>query len=163
MVGALLSKEDCARCKFCCSFRRQSLWETPAFAEESLPEIKKICPDARFETLFGNMAKMNLDGLYQTDDAEEEVFCFFNKNGCVLPERLKPFECKIWPLRVMKKEKKIFVARALSCPTLLKQDIENIFNVAEGLAKTMRTYVNLYPGIIKEYHEGYENMFELKQ
>ena len=34
MLSSILSKKQCAACKFCCSFRRQSLWETPLFPPE---------------------------------------------------------------------------------------------------------------------------------
>ena len=32
MLSKILSKETCKNCKFCCSFKRQSLWETPLFS-----------------------------------------------------------------------------------------------------------------------------------
>lgn len=163
MLKSLLSKEDCAKCRFCCSLRRQSLWENPVFVKESLSELKKIYPEVRFKTLSDNIVTLNFDGLYQTDDSEEEVPCYFNKSGCILPDRLKPFECKLWPLRVMRKDGKLYAAISLSCPAIRKNTDEEIHATMEGLSETMRNYVGLHPEIIKEYHENYKVMFELTE
>ena len=163
MVGALLSKDDCAKCRFCCSFRRQSLWETPVFVKETLPELKKIYPEVHFKTLSDNAVTLNFDDSYKTDDSEEEVTCYFNKNGCILPEWLKPFECKLWPLRVMRKADKLFAAISMSCPAIRKHTEKEIRATAEGLSETMRNYANLHPEIIKEYHENYKVLFEIEE
>ena len=48
MLSSILSKSDCAACKFCCSFRRQSLWETPIFYEEDISKIKELYPQVKF-------------------------------------------------------------------------------------------------------------------
>ena len=161
MVGALLSKEDCAKCRFCCSFRRQSLWETPAFVNESLSELKKIYPEVRFKTLPDNIVTLNFDGAYQTDDSEEEAPCYFNKSGCILPEWLKPFDCKLWSLRIMRKDGKLYAAISLSCPAIKENTDEEIRTTAEGLSETMRNYAELHPEIIKEYRENYKVLFKL--
>ena len=41
MLSKVLKKETCADCKFCCSFRRQSLWETPLFPVDIVEKLKK--------------------------------------------------------------------------------------------------------------------------
>ena len=41
MLSTILSKKQCAACKFCCSFRRQSLWETPLFPPEVVEKLSK--------------------------------------------------------------------------------------------------------------------------
>ena len=51
MLSSILSKSDCAACKFCCSFRRQSLWETPIFFEEDIAKIKELYPDVKFREI----------------------------------------------------------------------------------------------------------------
>ena len=50
MLSPILAKSTCATCKFCCSFRRQSLWETPIFNEETKKKLEKLYPDAKFRT-----------------------------------------------------------------------------------------------------------------
>ena len=48
MLSSILAKSDCAACKFCCSFRRTSLWETPVFPAADLPKFQALNPDAKF-------------------------------------------------------------------------------------------------------------------
>ena len=42
MLSKVLSKNTCADCKFCCSFRRCSLWETPLFSKETMDKLEKL-------------------------------------------------------------------------------------------------------------------------
>ncbi len=49
MLNKILSKEDCAQCRFCCSFRRSSLWETPVIEPRLLPRLRARCPEAKFK------------------------------------------------------------------------------------------------------------------
>ena len=48
MLSKILSKEECASCKFCCSFRRQSLWETPLFDEKQMNAVLEKYPGVKF-------------------------------------------------------------------------------------------------------------------
>ena len=48
MLSSILAKTDCAACKFCCSFRRSSLWETPVFDEADFEKLKELYPAAKF-------------------------------------------------------------------------------------------------------------------
>ena len=41
MLSSILKKESCAACRFCCAFRRQSLWEVPIFTKENKEAIEK--------------------------------------------------------------------------------------------------------------------------
>ena len=41
MLSKVLKKETCAECRFCCSFRRCSLWETPLFPKEVMDSLEK--------------------------------------------------------------------------------------------------------------------------
>ena len=41
MLSKVLSKETCAKCRFCCSFRRCSLWETPLFPKNECEKLSK--------------------------------------------------------------------------------------------------------------------------
>lgn len=40
MLSKVLEKSTCAKCKFCCSFRRCSLWETPLFPENTVEKLE---------------------------------------------------------------------------------------------------------------------------
>ncbi len=102
MLSKILSKETCAGCKFCCSFRRCSLWETPLFPEDT---VKRLGGRFNMEQMDGRVyGRMDFSGKYATDNPEEEAACEYldlNK-GCTLSYEDKPFDCKIWPLRIMR-------------------------------------------------------------
>ena len=160
MLSKVLTKAACAECKFCCSFRRQSLWETPLFPMETVEKygaegIRFLnCGegDARY-------GRMDLEGNYRTKDSEEEVPCSFLdvKRGCILSEEDKPFDCKIWPLRIMRKQDgELVIALTPTCPEIGKQPpkiMEDL--VRNGLGEKIYAYAAEHPFIIKEYKEGF--------
>ena len=160
MLSAILSKSECAECKFCCSFRRQSLWETPVFYEEDIPKIKQLFPEVKFRELNTADTKskvytFDIYDKYKTDDPDEEAPCPFldSKQGCKLPAELKPFDCKIWPLRVVKIPEPAVVLTP-TCPAINKVPFEKVQALAEsGLGKTILEYASTHPQMIKEYSE----------
>lgn len=194
MLSSILSKSDCAACKFCCSFRRQSLWETPVFYEEDISKIQKLFPEVRFrelkaeadnsnavETGISNSKVYTFDiyDKYKTNSREEEAPCPFldTEKGCKLPQELKPFDCKIWPLRVVRlpeddglaeisKSPAAFAASSAeissrlavvltpTCPAINKIPFEKVQALSEGgLGKTILEYAATHPQMIKEYSE----------
>lgn len=116
MLSSILKKSDCAECRFCCSFRRQSLWETPIFDQATVEKLRVLYPTAKFRPV-GNAASVTSAGTsassftfdisdqYKTNDPEEEAPCPFldSTRGCILPPELKPFDCSIWPFRAVRR------------------------------------------------------------
>ena len=164
MLGEILKKEDCASCRFCCSFRRCSLWETPVFTEENIEAIRNNNKlDSAVLNIFSSKdnqyATYDLSDKYKTNDSEEEAPCpFLGENGCKLNAEEKPWDCKIWPLRVMKKaDGKLVIALTPTCPSVNKLDIENIKSFVQNkLADDLFEYAVNHPLLIKEYKEGFE-------
>ena len=109
MLSRVLSRSSCAACKFCCSFRRQSLWETPLFPPEVVEKLSK--PNE-----YGVVGEFRngqiVLGPYLTAASEEEVQCTFldPEKGCILKGEDKPFDCSIWPLRIMDKEGELVIS-----------------------------------------------------
>ena len=64
MISNLISKTDCAECEFCCTYYRNEIWEALRFSKEILPEIKKICPEAKFKSLTETIVTQELADLY---------------------------------------------------------------------------------------------------
>ncbi|MBQ4283413.1 MAG: hypothetical protein IJB96_05735 [Lachnospira sp.] len=158
MLSKVLSKETCADCRFCCAFRRCSLWETPFFDREIVD--KYSVRGIRFELSDEAVGCGRLDytGKYHTDDENEEAPCeFLDVNrGCVLPDEDKPFDCKIWPLRIMNKDGKTVIALTPTCPAINRYPIEVMEDlVKDGLGKKIYEYAQAHPYIIKEYREGF--------
>ena len=104
MLSKILKKSDCAACRFCCSFRRQSLWETPVFDAESVEKLRKLYPHAKFRNEGTESFTFDISDQYKTSRSEEEAPCPFldAEKGCVLPPELKPFDCSIWPFRAVR-------------------------------------------------------------
>ena len=162
MLSSILKKSDCASCKFCCSFRRQSLWETPIFSNDTAQKLQAPFPQARFRQTGSNSQTIDLSHLYKTDDPNEEALCPFldSKNGCSLPPELKPFDCSIWPFRAVRtNENNIAVALTPTCPAINKVPVEKIKALLDsGLRQKIIDYAKAHPDIIKEQTDFLSNI-----
>ena len=165
MLSSILKKSDCASCKFCCSFRRQSLWETPIFDAESVDKLKKLYPTVKFRKAGTSSFTFDISDQYKTDDSQEEAACPFldTKSGCILPPDLKPFDCSIWPFRAVRVPEAtrgagaatakghLAVALTPTCPAINKVDRKKITNLIDsGLGKKILDYAENHPDIIKD-------------
>ncbi len=164
MLTPILAKSTCATCKFCCSFRRQSLWETPIFAAADLPKLRALYPSAKFRPAgaSGTSFTFDISDAYHTQDPEEEALCPFldPDRGCTLPSELKPFDCKIWPLRAVRQpDNTVKVALTPTCPAINKVTLEQVKELASaGLGQQILDYAAKNPDIIKEYSEFLSNI-----
>ena len=170
MLSSILAKSTCATCKFCCSFRRQSLWETPIFAAADLPKLQALYPSAKFRPAgaSGTSFTFDISSAYHTQDPEEEALCPFldPAKGCTLPPDLKPFDCKIWPLRAVRQtDNTIAVALTPTCPAINKVPIEQVRELAaSGLGQQILDYSASNPDIIKETSDFLSNIvYETKE
>ena len=155
MLSKILSRKTCAACKFCCSFRRQSLWETPLFS----PEIAEKLQKTNEYGIVGEFSdgKIILKG-YRTDDPEEEVPCTFldPERGCLLKPEDKPFDCSIWPLRIMDKDGELVIALTPTCPAIGAVPNQALIDlVKNGLGEQIFEYAKTHPYIVKRYREGF--------
>jgi len=120
MLSSILKKSDCAECRFCCSFRRQSLWETPIFDAPTVKKLRTLYPAAKFRPAgpSGKSFTFDISDQYKTNDPEEEARCPFLdiNSGCVLPPDLKPFDCSIWPFRAVRRPDSVPLA-PVAAPT----------------------------------------------
>ena len=128
MLKKILSKDTCANCRICCVFDNDDLWELPG-------EIEK--------------PQQSEDGLYYCPKLSEK--------GCTLGDK-KPFECKIWPFRVMEYKGNLVITLSPVCDSLYKKPLnelmeflkndrlyELIFKTAKQLPDIVKPYVNGYP------------------
>lgn len=160
MLSKVLSKNSCAECRFCCSFRRCSLWETPLFPEK---ECAKLSAPNEYgitsEFVIKNgCGQMKLEHKYKTQDASEEAACDYldSQKGCVLSDEDKPFDCKIWPLRIMQKEDKLVIAFTPTCAALGKTPSKELKELVNNeLKQKIYDYAKENPFIIKEYKDGF--------
>ena len=161
MLSKILKKSDCAACKFCCSFRRQSLWETPVFDAESVEKLRKLYPHAKFRNEGTESFTFDISDQFKTSNSEEEAPCPFldAEKGCVLPPELKPFDCSIWPFRAVRLSGvadagQIAVALTPTCPAINRISRQQITELLDtGLGEKILAYAETHPDIIKEPSE----------
>ena len=146
MLSKVLEKSTCAKCKFCCSFRRCSLWETPLFPENTVEKLERHGSyqfDMNDDN--GKYGRMHLQDSYNTDDENEEAPCFFldPDKGCMLSYEDKPFDCKIWPLRIMKKDDEYVIALTPTCPSIGKEPSDELQKLVDDELSDATAYATL--------------------
>ena len=80
------------------------------------------------------------------------------KIGCVLSAEEKPFDCKIWPLRAVRKSSggKMFVALTTTCPAVNRLPFSEVQSlVKSGLGGKIISYASSHPDIVKDWRGGF--------
>lgn len=140
MLSEILSKEYCSKCRFCCVFEVRHLWEMPE-------KIAGIAKD------------------YEGADPMTEVPCpYLDENtGCTLTGCEKPFECAIWPFRIMMRDGVNVLAVADTCPGMKKYTTEELREFAlKKLREPARDYCLSHPNAAKPLVDYYTELFELR-
>lgn len=114
MLSKVLNKTTCAKCKICCEFDKKDEWEIPVINNKLKQQLDE-----------NGIKTFEINGCYKYDlefEDDKTKFCpFHNENiGCTLDEENKPFDCKIWPLRIMNNKGKRVLAVANLCPSFSK-------------------------------------------
>lgn len=155
MLKKILNPKSCAACRVCCGFDREDVWEVPLISHELADYIKKnINADIALEPVGDEYRfKMNFK------DGEELSYCpMLTDTGCILKDS-KPFDCRIWPFRVMKISDGIIgitvspVCEAVSALSVSK--LTEFITGGEGIAEVIFDYAKAHPDIVKEYIENY--------
>ena len=156
MISEALSRETCAACRFCCAFRRRSLWELPVFSDEAVAKLSR--PNGYGATAEFEGNRPRLEGAYATSDPEEEAPCPFldPAKGCRLEGEDKPFDCRIWPLRVVDRDGTLAVALDPACKAIGARPPEKLVAlVRNGLGKRILEYAAAHPEIVKPWRDGW--------
>ena len=112
-------------------------------------------PEASFKER-GDALTIDIDDKYNSDDPEEEALCPFNKNGCVLDGSDKPFDCSIWPLRVMRYGKGLAICLTPTCPVISGKALAVMEELARGdVGDRIIEYAGQHPEMIKDYKQGF--------
>lgn len=155
MITKLLSREECAECRLCCSFDSYDLWETPIITQQCHDRILgEFKPDQDF---------LDLDDHYllkmQQEPDIDLYYCSLldHDKGCIMGTE-KPFDCRIWPLRVMDLHGMLVIVLSPVCPTVQKRPLCDIQAVAKELAPEIFAYAKAHPYAVKKYVRGYPIM-----
>ena len=154
MLSSVLNKSTCKNCGFCCEFEKADEWEIPVVNKQLAKQLEKK-----------EIKVLKLNNNYSFDlefEGKEIKKCpFLGENGCVLDDENKPFDCKIWPIRVMEKQGKIYLTLAKTCPEFEKDD-ERIIKLSLELFEKIRDYVKNNRGAIKPYSPDYKIIKEME-
>lgn len=152
MLSKILSREECAKCKICCCFDSYDLWETPIISQPLASKIlQEYAPRQQF------VKKDDYFLLKMEKEPEADLYyCSMldHDKGCILGDE-KPFDCKIWPLRIMNMEGKRVITLSPVCPTVFKKPIGDIMELAQELSEEIFKYADENPGAVKPYLKGY--------
>ncbi len=153
MLTKLLSRETCADCQLCCVFDRYDIWETPVLSAEIRESAAALLPDAEF------IRKGEESYLFRIRELDhEDLFgcpLLDPTSGCMLGEE-KPFDCQIWPFRIMELGGRQAITIAPICEAMTAQPIGTLLAfLRDGLADTIFDYAAQHPDVIKPYDSMY--------
>lgn len=152
MLKNILSGSDCASCRICCIFDKYDLWETPVLDASLKMLIEEKFPETSFV--------QKEDGwIFRMEESEDELYycpMLDSKTGCKLGDD-KPFDCRIWPYRIMNVGGKRVISIASICPTMYEKPLRQLCEELDrnGLAEKIFAYADKHPYAVKNYEEGY--------
>lgn len=151
MLKEILSPDSCRSCRMCCVFDRDDVWEIPVFSEAARAALLKEMPEAALR------AGDNGGWVFEMKfDSEGLAYCpALSENGCTLRES-KPFDCKIWPFRVMEHNGGLALTLAPLCEAVNRLDETVIEQFAEKLAPLAFAEAEKNPAIVKPRAEEYK-------
>lgn len=135
----------------CCIFDRYDVWETPIFEESAMNAVKSAVSDAEFAKK-GNGYVLNVGKI---TDGELFSCPALAENGCILGDS-KPFDCRIWPFRIMNLDGCRVIAVSSLCESVYGQSHDKLREFLEnGLAKKIFEYADKYPEAVHQFYDNY--------
>lgn len=149
MLNEILSQSECGKCRICCGFTKDDIWEIPLIFKENREKVEALLGEKLI--LRGNeyVFDMKFNG--------DISYCpALSKNGCVLGE-LKPFDCAVWPFRVNALGDMRVITVSPVCETVFSLPLKTLsdFVRKDGFAEKMFTEANKHPDIVKHYIDEY--------
>lgn len=152
MLKKLLTPEQCAQCRICCGFTESDRWEIPLLAgEDERASAERL--GAGIEPVKGSDCAV----LAMQFHGEDLVFCpALGEHGCRLGSE-RPFDCRIWPFRVMELNGTKVITLSPVCPEVIKLPLGTIvdFVNSDGFADILFRHAEEFPETVKPYIAGY--------
>ncbi len=153
MLKKILSPETCAECRLCCVFDRTDIWEVPVLTEENADTAKKLLAETDI-TEKGNEYTFSVPELH----GEELFTCpALGCKGCSFSREEMPFDCRIWPFRMMRDENgKCIIAVSELCKGMAEYSDEQLRDfLDEGLGEMCFQFAEEHPEHVKPMAQGY--------
>lgn len=169
MLSKILPAKECAKCRNCCVFHEKSRWETPVVSKKKAEKIKRflqtedcVVPDNDKNSY--SLSTVERDVKLSKDAEKYRCVALDEKSGCMLGKDEKPFDCSIWPLRVMKNEDRLYIMLAEDCHFLDGTFVEKINKILlEGLKEHILSEIKENPYIIKPYNDNYMEICDITE
>ena len=161
MLTSIFTPADCATCKLCCNFHRSSAWETPSLDEELVYLLQEECVPLEKRPDGSTSFFLN----FCTENEDEVANCpmLDTSTGCTLPREVRPFECRIWPLRLMKKYSTLVIGVYKNCPALKDETLDKLVEYTQGeLLPMLLDYAHRHPACIRPYNDAYTIIWKEK-
>lgn len=152
MLTEILSRQTCASCQVCCLFDKTDCWEMPLFTPPTAEIVERDYPNVKLTKLND---KASCKALSPEFDNEGLCRCpLLTDKGCALGEQ-KPFDCRIWPFRVMRKGDTLLLTLSPVCESVSALPVAKISEFSAKIAPKIFEEAEKYPELIKDYIEGY--------
>lgn len=154
MIKEILPPKKCMECRGCCFFGSDDLYEVPYILPELAEYIKENYKSVELIQISNGYTFKLPDEL-----SENNLFVcpMLSESGCVLGDD-KPFDCGIYPFRVMKDKcgtERIAVAKYCKGISGIQTEKLKNFLLSSGLYDKIISYMNDNPYIALDYTEDY--------
>ncbi len=163
MLSSIISPQSCAQCRLCCHFERGSAWEMP-YLEPSLVEDYELDGVEITPPREEGGRSFVMDFCRCAQGGSEPCPMLDPSSGCVREQQQRPFECLIWPLRVMEYEGRAAVTYFRDCPALASQEARAALRdlvIEQGLGGRIREFYDEHPRCCRQYRASYEYVGDL--
>lgn len=152
MLTEILSRKSCAECRVCCVFDESDAWEMPLITPELAEKLRKEYPDIKLKQAFENSSCK----VTAPEFDEKGLFTcpLLTERGCALGED-KPFDCSIWPFRVMRKGGLLLLTLSPVCESVSGLSVSKVCEFARKIAPKIFEEADKNPEMVKAYIEGY--------
>lgn len=148
----ILSSESCGKCRVCCGFTRDDIWEIPLVFKEDRRAVE--------EKLGVELSPRGGEFVFDMEFDGDISYCpALSDNGCVLGE-LKPFDCAVWPFRVNMLGNTRVITVSPVCETVFSLPLKALsdFVNEDGFADALFAEARKHPDMVKPYIDGYPIM-----
>ncbi len=159
MIRDILSPADCAECRQCCCFDRSEFWETPRIETEAAENIHQKRQDLRFTPLPDHDCLVLCPCEKDYSDPETFSCPALSEQGCTLGEE-KPFECALFPFRLMELDGNTLICISPMCPVMFSKPLDMLMDELDRphggitLAEQIFAYGDRHPDMIRNYEQG---------
>lgn len=145
----ILLSESCGKCRVCCGFTKDDIWEIPLVFKENRGAVE--------EKLGVVLSPRGDEYVFDMEFDGDISYCpALSDNGCMLGE-LKPFDCAIWPFRVNALDDMRVITVSPVCETVSSLPLKTLsdFVNEDGFADALFAEAKKHPDMVKPYIDGY--------